>query len=114
MLSKEYRLRKNRDFEQVYFKGKVFQNKFFLIKILENNKQTNRFGFIVSNKISKKATERNKLKRRLREIIRLNLSNFKRSFDIIIIAKKNILNENFNTIKNNLLSLFKEVSIFKN
>lgn len=114
MLPKENRLKKDKDFQRVYLKGKTFQNNFIIVKTLKTEGLFTRFGFVISNKISKKATIRNKLKRRLREIIRLNLSNFIEGFDIIIIPKKNILTENFDSVKNNLISLFKEIKIFKN
>lgn len=107
MLPKEYRLRKDKDFQSVYWKGKVFQNNFFIVRILKNNQQVSRFGFVVSAKVSKKATERNRLKRRLRELIRLNLNKFETGFDVVIIAKKSALANKTDILKENLFSIFK-------
>lgn len=71
MLPKENRLNKKADFLRVSKKGQVVQSKNFGLAYLETNtSEPPKFGFIVSNKISKKAVERNRIKRILRQIIR--------------------------------------------
>ncbi len=85
-------LKKKKDFEKVYKKGKFLKGNFFHFKILENNLNITRFGLVVSNRISNKATIRNKLKRRMREIVR-KLE--KPGFDIVIIAQKKALDTDF-------------------
>lgn len=107
MLPKKNRLKKDKDFKNIYLKGRVFQNNFFIIRILENYQDINRFGFVVSGNVSKKAVERNKLKRRLREIVRKNLNYFRKGYDFVIIAKKDSCNKSYKILKENLLSLLK-------
>lgn len=68
----------------VFSKGRKVFGKYFIIRYLPNLDKNCRFGIIVSNKISKKATARNKIKRRVREIIRKNLDNFGQNYDMII------------------------------
>lgn len=73
MLPKKNRLKKKKDFEQIFKQGRGFKVDSLYLKIKENNLDSSRFGFIVSKKVSKKAVLRNKIKRKLREIIRLRL-----------------------------------------
>lgn len=88
MLAEKNRLKKKKDFEAVFKKSKTFKEGFLILKTTENNDKESRLGFVVSQKISKKAVIRNKIKRRLREIIRLKIKNSQISGgkDIILIS----------------------------
>jgi ribonuclease P protein component len=99
VLPKQYRLNKNKDFKVIFQKGRNFFIKEFGIKILKNNLEILRFGFIVSNKVTKKANKRNLIKRRMREIVRKNLPNMRIGADAIIIARPEIKNLKFSELK---------------
>jgi len=85
MLPKANRLKKKKDFERVFKKGQGFKEDFLYLKIIKNNLKSSRFGFIVSKKFSKKAVNRNKIKRRLRGLIRIKLNKIKKGIDGVII-----------------------------
>lgn len=85
MMNKDYRLRNNQDFKAVYKKPFAFYNRDFTILVRNNDKKYPRFGFSISKKVGK-AVIRNKLKRRLREIVRLNYTNIN-CVDVIVIPK---------------------------
>lgn len=89
MLSRVNRLLSDRDFIKVKTNGKVFQSDSFGLAYLQRNDSLpSRFGFVVSNKISKKATVRNKIKRELREAVRKITQEIKEEFDIIFLVKQ--------------------------
>jgi len=90
MLPRQHRLTKNKDFEKIWQKGKSFFIQEIGIKFLANNLDYSRFGLVVSNKVIKRAVSRNKLKRRLREIIRKKLPFIKKGIDCIILARQGI------------------------
>jgi len=113
MLPKENRLKKRKDFDQAFKKGKSFNESFLFLKIGKNSFKKSRFGFVVSQKISKKATERNKVKRRLREIVRKKLPSIKEGMDIILIAKPEIENKEHQEIKKLIDKLFEKAKILK-
>ena len=69
-LNTKNRLKKKRDLEKVFKKGKAVRGNFLFIKRLKNELDDPRFGFVVSTKISRKATERNRIRRILSEAIR--------------------------------------------
>lgn len=106
MLKKENRLTKKKDFDNVFKKGRGIRANSLFLKTIENNKEHTRIGIIVSKKVSKKAPVRNKVKRRIREILR-NM-NFKQGFDIIIITHPKIKEKNFGEIKKEINYLFKK------
>jgi ribonuclease P protein component len=65
-----------------------------------------KFGIIVSKKISKKAVERNQIKRRLFEAVRLNMGIFPEGFRGIFLVKKNILGKKEGEIEECLKKMF--------
>jgi len=66
-----------------------------------------KFGFVISKKISKKAVDRNKIKRRMCEVLVKNLDKFKAGTRIVFLAKKSLLEAKIGEIEkeiNNLIS----------
>jgi ribonuclease P protein component len=112
VLPKQNRLKKKKDFERVLKEGKGFKEDFLFLKILKNNLEFSRFGFIVSQKVSKKATVRNKIKRRLREIVRLRLKRIKRGIDGVLIALWGLENKSFKEMEETINKIFKRAKIY--
>lgn len=77
MLPKKFRLKNNSAFTATYRLKNTLGNKYFLLylgsKITDEKVQNLKIGFVVSKKFHKRAVKRNKIKRLLREIIRLKL-----------------------------------------
>ncbi|MFH0854495.1 MAG: ribonuclease P protein component [bacterium] len=90
MLNKKNRLTKDKEFENVFNNGESFFTKILGIKYIKNDLSITRFGILVSAKISKKATVRNKIKRRFREILRLHLDKIKFGYDIVVLTRNSI------------------------
>jgi len=65
-----------------------------------------KFGAIISKKISKKAVERNQIRRKLMEAVRLNIDIFPEDFRGIFLVKKNILEKSEREIEECLKKLF--------
>lgn len=113
MLSKINRIKNKKDFEVIFERGISFQNSFFILKLLKNNLGYNRFGFVISQKVSKKATERNKIKRILSEIIRDNFKDIKKGLDIVFISLASVNKKEFLEIKESLLDVMGKAKIIK-
>ena len=94
MLPRKYRLVETKSFERAKKKGSVFQSKSFGMSVFKRNNAASQFGFIVSTKISKKAVERNRVKRLLRQPLLELLSQIRSGFDVVFLAKKEILKTN--------------------
>lgn len=96
MLPKENRLVKKTDFQRVFKLGKGFKSSFLYIKAIKNDKDSTRVGFIVSKEISNKSTQRNRLKRLLRQSVANICGSLPSNTDIVIVVlpeiKKSIKN----------------------
>ena len=105
--SSKFRLLKKSDFHRVQNKGEKLYTKHFLIFALKSSEELSRVGLTISTKVDKRAVIRNKLKRRLREIFRLNRSKLVAHFDIVIIARKNALDLSYKEIEHEILNTLK-------
>ena len=113
-LPKKERLRKDKEFQAVFREGKkLWINSILLIIYKPNSLNYRRLGIVVSKKI-KKATQRNKVKRWIRELFRRNKDWFPENCDIIIIPHPNLLNLEYKKLmeiaREKLLSLREEIS----
>ena len=109
MKSKIVALSKNEEFKSLLRKKKV-SNKYVTIFFgTLNNKNNKKFNisFSVKKKIGN-AVKRNKIKRRLRNIVNEAIKKIKINFDYcyLILAKKNVLDENYDDIKSKLFKDF--------
>lgn len=86
MLSRNHRLRRKKDFEKVYKKGKSLRQGFLFLKFLSNDSEVSRIGIVVSKKVALRATVRNLIKRRIRAAIKELIPDMKRGQDIVISA----------------------------
>lgn len=111
MLPKVNRLRLEKHFQNVFNGGKTVENQFFKVKFLENQKKHTRFGFIVGIKFSKKATQRNLVKRRLRAAVKLFLKNIKSGLDIVIWPKTSVKDTKYQKLTENLKNLLNKNDI---
>ena len=103
-MNSKYRIKKNEEFEYIINNGKVLKNKLYVIYYIESKKEYNRFGISVSKKVGD-AVKRNKIKRRIRDIIIKN--SIKSNYDYVIIVRKEVGDLSFNELKDGLLSLIK-------
>jgi len=110
MLPKKNRLTKKKDFDSVFKQGKGLKFGFLYLKYKKNNLKASRFGFVVGKNFSKKAAQRNKIKRRLREIIKNKLSKIEPGTDIIIVAMPGA-EDDFNQLGQIIDKLFKKASL---
>ena len=82
----KYTVKKNSDFRRIYARGRSAVTPHLVLYCRRNRLGNNRIGITVSAKLGN-AVVRNRIKRRLREIFRLNSSLLKSGNDIIIVAR---------------------------
>lgn len=106
MLPKEKRIGR----EQIEFilkKGESSTSKLFIIRYIRNNEKTSRYAIVASAKLSKKAVERNRVRRQIYEAIRLieKERSIDKNLDIVLIPKKQIFKSEFEGIKEDLTGI---------
>lgn len=105
-MEKRIRLRSNQDFKKVYARGKSYRNRNFILIVKPNSLPNPRVGFSITKKTGNSVT-RNLLKRRLREIIRLNRSRLTKPLDMIVIPRKNTLDLSYRQLESSLLHVLR-------
>ena len=78
----------------------------------KNRTATNRVGITVGKKLGK-ANVRNRVRRRLREVYRLNEDKFQSGWDIVVVARVRAIHAPFDVLTENYLSLAKKAGILK-
>ena len=97
-------LKKNRDFQNVYRKGKSYANKYFVMYVLKNETEQNRLGISVSKKVGNSVI-RHHLTRLVRESYRLHEDMFNSGLDIVVIARATAKNVGYKEVESALLHL---------
>ena len=79
-------IKNNYEFRRLYAKGRSAVSPTLVVYMRRTKRSTNRVGFTVTVKIGK-AVVRNRVRRRLREIYRLNEAKLLRGVDMIVVAR---------------------------
>lgn len=87
MLPRQYRLRLSKDIKAVYKGGKRLFHPLFRLVVLPTVSQNWRAAIVVSTQVSKKAVDRNRIKRRLRAIVWERRLQLKSGYDLVIVAQ---------------------------
>lgn len=118
MLQKVSRVNKKKEFDQFFGvnfkknKGINISSGNLIVKVFFNNKEKSRFGFIVANTIDKRATVRNLVKRRLREIVMKRLDRFSPPVDGLILAKPAAKKLEFIELEKDVEGLFRKIRAY--
>lgn len=100
----DHRLKKKKQFAYIYKKGKRKSNKYLSLFVVESKFPCFKIGYSVSKKIGK-ANVRNKVKRRLKEIVRT--SNFPKNYcNYVLMAKEGIEGLTFTQLENQVKEIF--------
>ena len=85
-------------------------NRFLALYAKKNRLNQNRVGITVSKKLGC-AVVRNRVRRRLREIYRLNEDRFLPGYDIVVVARSRCIKASFSALKEAYLSLAQEAGL---
>ena len=111
-MKRRYRLRKNVDFQHVRRRGKSQTSRFIVLIASPNRLNHNRFGFSVSKRIGK-SVHRNKVKRRMRESVRLKIPEIREGWDLLFIARVPIKAATYQQIDQTIFYLLQQLNLLK-
>ena len=86
--SKRDRLRKRPEFENLQNSGRKIHTRFFLLSVRENGSERSRLGVTITKRVAPNASDRNKVKRRVREFFRQYRSHLLTPLDMVVIARR--------------------------
>lgn len=112
MIARRYRLTKKDDIPALLKEGRMVMGKYLVLRSRPNHGENHRFGIIVSQKISAKAVERNRIRRRIYEITRHHYEDFPKNetFDMLLLPKTAIMSATYADMERDLLQLISKLS----
>ena len=102
-------LKLNHIFRRLYHTS-GFADGLLVLYARKNRTDTNRVGITVSKKLGK-AHVRNRTRRRLREVYRLNEEKFRPGWDIVVVARSKAVEAPFDKLTKSYLSLAKKAGL---
>ena len=119
MLPKKYRLKKKTAFAATYRIGNTCHKNGVTVfcgknKVSGQADISTKIGFVVSKKIHKRAVKRNRIKRLMRESVRLYIKNIGETFDtkylsLIFVASSKLLDKDFNFVNKQIIELLEMI-----
>ncbi len=100
-------MRKRSDIARCQNTGAKIHCKHFLVLFIPSEAGTSRLAIAVTTKLEKRATARNQIKRRLREVFRAVRGDFAKPVDMVVIARRDIQSCSFNDYKRELIGAWK-------
>ncbi len=117
MLPQAARLKRSRDFQAVYKRRASWASPNLVLYVrfrTPREGEASRLGFVISKKVAKRAHDRNRLKRRLREISRhFLLPSALRPFDALVVARTPAPAIGFDQLTRELTSLARQGGLLK-
>jgi ribonuclease P protein component len=112
-VNRRFRLRKNSDFQRVRREGKAYAHPLVVLIVAPNGLPQVRVGVAAGRSVGK-AVQRNKAKRRLREIMRPLLPLLPPGYDLMLIARKPMADAPFAAIRTAVVSLLRRAGLLAN
>ena len=104
-------LKLNHIFRRLY-SSSGYANGILVLYARKNRTQSNRIGLTVSKKLGG-AVVRNRVRRRLREVYRLNEDRFAPGWDIVVVARSRCIDADFDKLTQAYLSLAEKAGILQ-
>jgi len=106
------RIRKKKDFSNLYKKGNCTRGKYFNLIYLPNSLTFSRMAVVASRKIGC-AVQRNKVRRRIKELFRRNKELLTTPVDMIIVTKKGVKDASWPDLRTQYISMVQAAGLRK-
>ncbi len=106
-MKKEYRVKKQSEFQHVFDHGKSVANRQFVVYFVVKERQAHfRVGLSVSKKLGN-AVKRNHIKRCMRQLFQQLEDDIRQEYDFVVIARKPVATMTFEEMKQSLVHVFR-------
>lgn len=99
-------------FEAIRRQGKCWTHRLLVVCLLPNDLPRSRFGFSASKRVGN-AVVRNRVRRRLREIVRIRLSLIAPGWDVVLIARPPLAQAEFDQIETVVERLLQQAGVME-
>ena len=106
------RLKLSREFDRVRNEGQTFRGSLMLLGVLRSGEESFRVGIVTSKRVGG-AVVRNRLRRRLREIVRRNQLAILHGNWFVLVPRTNAARATFTALEDEWLRLAKRASILR-
>ena len=105
-------LKKNYEFHRLYSKGRSCATPYLVVYVRKTKRQYNRMGITVSTKLGK-AVVRNRVRRRLREIYRLNEDRILLGSELVVVARVRAVRATYQQLEKAFLTACGKLDILR-
>ena len=114
MLSHNHRFHRRNAINAAYKRGRKVKQGPFTAVISDSNIDHSRFAVVVSKKVDKRAVARNRIRRRVYEVVRKNLNRVESPFDVVIsVYDVEVAKMPHDQLKSEIDSLMVHAGVFK-
>ncbi|MGQ9585302.1 MAG: ribonuclease P protein component [Anaerolineae bacterium] len=109
-LPRHVRLHRRADFQRVREGGRTWADPWLVLSALPNGLTYSRFGFVVGKRVGK-AVERNRMRRLMREAVRLHRPQVAPGWDLVWIARVGVAGARFARVEQSVGALLAEAGL---
>lgn len=115
MLAKNLRFHGHGSLKYLYKNAGTYRSRYYSVRAIENRHRTDpRFAIVISKKVHKSAVGRNRIRRRLYEIIRLELPAMTHTLDVaVIVTSGEALAAPYEDLRQSLIQLLTQAGAYK-
>lgn len=111
-MNKDNKITDNKDYRIVYNRGKSLSDYNLVLFVRKRRDKKLRFGITTAKKM-KRAVDRNRFRRRIKEIVRKNFDSVETGYDIVIMGRLNAKDADFWKLEKSYTRLLKKSKIWK-
>lgn len=111
-MQRRFRLTRGEDFARVREHGRTYQHRLLLLTVVSNGLPFNRYGFVTSKRLGNAVT-RNRARRVLREVIRQLHPRLCPGFDVVIVARREIVGQHFLSVSRTVLEMVQRAGLLR-
>lgn len=104
------RLRSSEEFQAVFKKGRQLANRVAVLYYIASDRPLARAGFVVSKKLGK-AVARNRVRRRLKEVVRRHGSELRAGWDFVLVARQRAREATWLELERGIVALLKQAGL---
>jgi ribonuclease P protein component len=113
VMQRHLRLHRQEDFQRLRATGRVWRHPFFILSVTPNDLPHNRYGFVTSKQLGSAVT-RNRIRRRLREVMRHAHPYLISGYDMALIARGPAAGQSYRVIAAAIHGLLKQAGLWEN